>query len=250
MYTLKHSNKNFCFRKNVIILITLVIFSIITIYYMNQRDVSYAAPYIIHLDAADNNISCHSIVEGDALQSADDPSFTPKPNSIFFHETSCRGGLNSRQACAVESAARAHPRRHVYVLFNAPISDLVYQRSCIAKLRYFPNVKFARVHLAEYARKTPLESMMANSPFAESKWRVEHTADVLRFLTLYKWGGVYLDTDMIVVKSLTPLGHNWAAKEDDSLVNVAAIAISMDHLGRKFADAILKYVYNKYLFMG
>lgn len=88
-----------------------------------------------------------------------------------------------------------------------------------------------------------MEAMVASEPFARSKWRVEHTSDVLRYLTLYKWGGVYLDTDMLVVKSLTTLGHNWVAREDNELVNAAAIAISMDHLGRKLAQAIIKYVH-------
>ncbi|PZC77736.1 lactosylceramide 4-alpha-galactosyltransferase [Helicoverpa armigera] len=246
MYSSKSQKKNFFIRKNVIILITFIVFSGITIYYVNLKNVSNTQPFIMHLEAADNNISCHYVDEGDALPSAEDASFSPRANSIFFHETSCRGGLDSRQACAVESAARAHPRRQVYVMFSAPVSDFVYQRSCIAKLRQLPNVKFARVHITDYAKKTPLEAMVESEPFKASKWRVEHTSDVLRYLTLYKWGGVYLDTDMMVVRSLTPLGHNWAAKEDSGLVNAAAIAISMDHLGRKLADAIINEVKTTY----
>ncbi|KAJ8729854.1 hypothetical protein PYW07_016892 [Mythimna separata] len=186
------------------------------------------------------------IDENDALPSAEDRNFMPRPNSIFFHETSCRGGLTSREACAIESASRAHPRRQVYVMFSGPVSEVVYQRSAIAKLRRFPNVKFARVHISDYARDTPLEAMVASAPFNRSKWRVEHTSDILRYLTLYKWGGVYLDTDTLVVKSLTPLGHNWVAKESNGLVNAAIIAISMDHLGRKLAEAVINEVRTTY----
>ncbi|CAH0579507.1 unnamed protein product [Chrysodeixis includens] len=246
MYSLMSPKKSFLMRKNVVILISLVILSVVTILYVNQHNVSIQEPYVIRFESTGNNISCHYIEVGDALPSAEDASFSPRSNSIFFHETSCRGGLNSRQACAVESAARAHPRRQVYVMFSAPVSEVVYERSCIAKLRRFPNVHFARVHITDYAQKTPLESMVASGPFKDSKWRVEHTSDVLRYLTLYKWGGVYLDTDMLVVKSLTPLGHNWAAKEDDGLVNAAAIAISMDFLGRKVASEVINEIKTNY----
>ncbi|KAJ8723046.1 hypothetical protein PYW07_004226 [Mythimna separata] len=203
-------------------------------------------PLIMHFNNVDDNISCHYVVENDALPSAEDRNFMPSPNSIFFHETSCRGGLNSRQACAVESAARAHPTRQVYVMFSGPVSEVVYQRSCIAKLRRFANVRFARVHIRDYARNTPLEAMVVSAPFNKSEFRLEHTSDILRYLTLYKWGGVYLDTDMLVVKSVTPLGNNWVAKQDSSFVNAAAIAISMDRLGRKLVEAVINELRTTY----
>lgn len=249
MNSSKSRRKNFIQRKNVVVFLTLVILSGVTIYYINQKDEYYSQPYIMHLETVQNNISCHYFEEGDALPSAEDPEFAPRPNSIFFHETSCKGGLTSRQACAVESAARAHPRRQVYLLFSTPVNELVLKRSCLAKLRLFPNLKMARVHISEYAKNTPLEEMVAQKPFARSQYWVEHTSDILRYLTLYKWGGVYLDTDMILTKSLTPLGHNWVAKEDEHLVNAAAIAISMDHLGRKLAQALMRYVFynNRFL---
>ena len=240
MYALKNSKNLFVLRKHVIIFIGFLGFSGLTIYYIYGENVSVLQPFIMNLHVVDNNISCHHVTENDALPSAEDKDFKPRPNSIFFHETSCSEGLNSRQACAVESAARAHPDRQVYVMFSAPINKDMYERSCIAKLRSFDNVRVARVHITEYAKNTPLEAMVAGEPFNKSPWRVEHTSDVLRYMTLYKWGGVYLDTDMLVVKSLTPLGHNWVAREDGNLVNAAAIAISMDELGRKLANDVTK----------
>ncbi|KAJ8728398.1 hypothetical protein PYW08_016783 [Mythimna loreyi] len=200
----------------------------------------------MNFDFVENSISCHYANENDALPSAEDKNFIPRPNSIFFHETSCRGGLNSRQACAIESASRAHPSRQIYVMFSSPVSQVLYQRSSITILRRFPNVKFARVHINEYARNTPLEAMVASAPFNRSLWQVEHTSDILRYLTLYKWGGVYLDTDVLVVKSLTPLGYNWVAKESDGIINAAVIAISLDQIGRKLAEALINEVNTTY----
>ncbi|KAF9808796.1 hypothetical protein SFRURICE_013058 [Spodoptera frugiperda] len=183
-------------------------------------------------------VSCYSLYEGDSLPWAEGSNFSPRFDSIFFHETSCRGVLNSRQACSIESTARAHPTRPIYVLFSGPVAEMVYQRSCIAKLRRFPNVHFARVHIEEYARNTPLDALVASKKLEESYWPVEHASDILRFLTLYKWGGLYLDTDMIVMKSLTPLGHNWVAREKLDCASVGVIASSMDHVGRQLAQAL------------
>ncbi|KAJ8728399.1 hypothetical protein PYW08_016784 [Mythimna loreyi] len=247
MYSSKPQKKYlFPLRRQLILCITLLIFSVLIIVYINVQSLSTLRPPVMHFDTVGNNISCHYVDENDALPSAEDKNFIPRPNSIFFHETSCRGGLNSRQVCAIESASRAHPRRQVFVMFSAPVSEAVYQRSPIAKLRRFANIKMARVHISDYARNTPLEALVASAPFNRSKWQVEHTSDILRYLTLYKWGGVYLDTDMLVVKSLTPLGHNWVAKESNDLVNAAVIAISMDHLGRKLAEALINEVGTTY----
>lgn len=242
MYSLKTLKlKIFILNRHVVIFVTFIAFSVLFIYYKTVQNEMLPA-LIIHFVNVDNNISCHYMRENDALPSAEDRSFLPGPNSIFFHETSCRGGLDSRQACAIESAARAHPEREVYLMFSAPISDFVYQRSCIAELRRLPNVRIARVHITDYAKNTPLEAMVESEPFIKSKWRVEHTSDVLRYLSLYKWGGVYLDTDMVIVKSLTPLGHNWVATQDSGYVAAGAVAISMDQIGRRLAEAVIKYV--------
>ncbi|KAJ8728397.1 hypothetical protein PYW08_016782 [Mythimna loreyi] len=242
MYSILTKQNNFNLLRKYVVVFTSLLLFIGGVIYMNPQ----MQPPIMYINLVDDNIVCHYVNENDALPSAEDKNFLPTPNSIFFHETSCRGGLNSRQACAIESASRAHPRRQVYVMFSAPVSEAVYQRSSIAKLRRFANIKFARIHIGEYARNTPLEAMVASAPFNKSHFPLEHTSDILRYLTLYKWGGVYLDTDMLVVKSLTPLGNNWVAKQDSSFVNAAAIAISTDQLGRKLVEAVMNELKTTY----
>ncbi|CAB3251882.1 unnamed protein product [Arctia plantaginis] len=201
---------------------------------------------LIQFQKSKESIYCHYLEEEDALPSAEGVQFSPRPQSIFFHETSCRGSLTARQACAIESAARANPQRDIYVLFSAPVNELMLTSGNLEKLKSLPNIKPARVHLAKYAKKTPLEEMVQSKPFETSKWWIEHTSDILRSLTLFKFGGIYLDTDMLVVKSLTPLGPNWVAKEDNTLVNSAAIAISTDQIGRRLANALIKELKTTY----
>lgn len=214
------------------ILLGLLILSVVVFFYTGEEILFYMR--------FGNDFKCHYSEEEDALLSAENTKFSPEANSIFFHETSCRSSLMQRQACAIESAARIHPNKQIYVLFSSPVSEDTLRNSSLAKLSSYLNVNFARVHIAEYARNTPLEELVANKEFYRSMWWVEHTSDVLRSLTLYKWGGVYLDTDMLVVKSLTSLGNNWVTKEIPVLLNGAAIAISKDGVGRKLINAIVE----------
>lgn len=80
---------------------------------------------------------------------------------------------------------------------------------------------------------------MLDKPQNNSAWIIEHTSDLLRFITLYKYGGVYLDTDMLIVKPLDILGKNWAARQDGLSVNVAALAISNRGFGHGVVAEIL-----------
>lgn len=241
MHSLKPTKYKILSRNKYIFFLVTVLLSVTIIFYkIQQNETNITKSYSVQLQDVQSKMFCYYLEDEDALPAAEDLNFFPRPNSIFFHETSCRGSLTPRQACIIESAARTNPQKEIYLLFSAPVNELMLTSGNLNQLQLFPNVKLARVHLTKYAESTPLEEMVKNKPFETSKWWIEHTSDILRSLTLFKWGGIYLDTDMLVVKSLTPLGPNWVAKEDSHLVNSAAIAMSNDTIGRKLADALIK----------
>lgn len=158
--------------------IALLITVLITGFYAFQKYyMTYRGQYYLSWSWSDT-MSCHYENEGDALPPAE--GLLPPEDSIFFHETSCRGGLDSRQACAVESVARKHPERPVYVFFNSPVSEVVLRRSCLARLTQFRNVNVARLNTTEYAKGTPLGEMLAHRDSNWSQWRIELTSDMLR----------------------------------------------------------------------
>lgn len=186
-----------------------------------------------------NTIANYYSDEGDALPSAEDPSFAPEMNkSIFFHETSFKGELTARKACSVEAAARAHPKREIYVLFSAPVTDYALRTGWIGKLLQFPNVKFLRVHIAEYSKGTIIQSILLND-LKESRYPIQHTADILRMLTLNRWGGISLDTDMIIVRSLDYLPPNWIVKQGQKYVAPGILSFSKDEIGSNITSSIL-----------
>ncbi|XP_026729061.1 lactosylceramide 4-alpha-galactosyltransferase-like isoform X2 [Trichoplusia ni] len=141
-------------------------------------------------------------------------------------------------ACSIEAAARTHPKREVYVLFSAPVSENVLKRSCLAKLLQFDNIKAARVHIDMYAKGSTIEPILLD--LDESNYPIQHTSDILRILTLNKWGGIYLDTDMIVVKSLDELPPNWVAKQSDFSLASGILSFAKDEVGRNVTKRILE----------
>ncbi|CAH0701005.1 unnamed protein product [Spodoptera exigua] len=188
---------------------------------------------------------CHYSNWGDALPSAEDPTFTPKDKSIFFHETSCRGGISIREACSIETAARAHPQSQVYVLFSSPVTNHALKTTCLKYLQEFPNIHLLRIHVAEFSKGSIVQSILLND-VKYSSYPVEHTADILRILTLHKWGGVYLDTDIIVTRSLEHLPLNFIAEENYGDIASGVMAFGTDDVGRNVTGEVLKEISEKY----
>lgn len=124
-------------------------------------------------------------------------------NSIFFIETSCNHkngiSLNLRQGCAIESAANLNPNLKIFVLFVAP-SFLNNESNVINRLTTFKNVNLRYINLVKYSYKTPLQDFVTSNTIFSSQWPVSHTSDLLRFLTLWKFGGTYLDLDVVLMK--------------------------------------------------
>ncbi|XP_014354927.2 lactosylceramide 4-alpha-galactosyltransferase-like, partial [Papilio machaon] len=185
-------------------------------------------------------ISCYYSEDEDALPSAESNDFSPSNKSIFFLETSCRSSLNSRDLCAIESAARAHADYQINVLFTAPISEEILEH--VSLEQKFKNVRFARIHIDEYSKNTPVQEIVRSGALDSSQWGVEHTSDLLRYLTLYKFGGIYLDLDVVVAKRLSTLAANWAARESELTVSNGAMAFSLDSDGRSIAEAAISEI--------
>lgn len=160
-------------------------------------------------------------------------------HNAFFLETSCATpastiNLNARQLCAVESAAKNSPNWNVYVLFAANVgflndtSSLEY-KMLDAVLSSYANIKFLRLNITHYADGTPLSDWMREGKMFDSDYINSHLSDVLRYLTLYKYGGTYLDLDVVVLKNLDEAGVNYSGAESDE--DVAAGFMNMEPTG-------------------
>ncbi|XP_054281603.1 lactosylceramide 4-alpha-galactosyltransferase-like [Macrosteles quadrilineatus] len=161
--------------------------------------------------------------------------------SIFFLETSChdksRSALTPRQACAVESAAKMNPDADVYVLFPSPVTDNSSALSVgVQQLLTYNNIKLRHVSMDEYFRDTPLDQWYSSGMLRTSRWPMSHASDVLRYITLWKFGGIYLDLDVVVTKRLSNL-VNFAGAESSEDVAAGVLSFSRHGVGHELAAA-------------
>lgn len=193
-----------------------------------------------------NNIKCYDEVSSAEGIRDFDPESNDKPvpgRNIFFHETSCFGEeglvLNARQACAVESAARMNPTMTVYLLFVSKSDFSNSTREIVRHLLNYRNIKIRHIYPNRYVKDTPFEVWYTSGMLKKSHWPASHMSDMLRYLTLWKYGGIYLDLDVVVISSLENL-TNFAGAEDWDDVAAGVIGFDTSELGRRIADACVR----------
>ncbi|KAF2906058.1 hypothetical protein ILUMI_00121, partial [Ignelater luminosus] len=192
---------------------------------------------------ATREISCYRTQDA-SLPDISDTGPT-KGKSIFFHETSCDSYMNgkitisARQACAVESAARMNPHLDVYLLFASPgqikNENTTSDRFLKALLTY-KSIKIHRINYSRYIKNTPLEDLYESGKLEFSKYSLSHASDILRYLTLWKYGGICLDLDVIVMKSLENLSANYAGSESEEHVAAGVLKFVPTGNGHRFAE--------------
>lgn len=198
---------------------------------------------------------CYTLKESDHnVQLFDDiEKFPPKPDkSIFFIDSTClkstRVDLNARQACAIESAAKLNPNRDVYILYLSPVG---FPRDkpdtpIITALRSYKNIHFRNVNIYKYSQNTPAEQWIKQDRIFTSENFVVHLSDYLRFVTLYKFGGIYEDLDFINIKTFNNLPPNFAADQNDEYINNSAIGFASKGFGHTFIEKILRECFEEY----
>lgn len=196
-------------------------------------------PTLIFYRAYRDDVDCH-LIQSYNLPMANNLSFS-SPKQIFFHESSCKMGLDSREACAIESAARLNPSWDVNVFFMGPTSDLFLESSIYKILKKKNNIHFYRVDVIEFVKETPIENLLTSEIININKnWCLESLATMIKYLALYKYGGMFLDLDVITVKSFDSLPANWVAKQDSHLYGTSAFALTKHGFGRTVAENIIR----------
>lgn len=216
---------------------TLVVFAVVCVYSVLYSHLllnklwSTIKPGVLSPHVT-NNITCYDLTEGNSLPDSFEV-INSEDKNIFFVETSCEGGLNSRQACAVESAARRNPEWQINLVFAGPVSAHKLNDSVLTNLVAMYNVKVSRALLSKLVKDT--STLEVKELLQESKFRVSHASDVYRYLILYKYPGVYLDLDMIVARPFGTLARDFASREHTSVIASWALGFSSSPMGRKMA---------------
>ncbi|KAH8248653.1 hypothetical protein KR032_001812 [Drosophila birchii] len=179
----------------------------------------------------------------------------PKPvpgRSIFFHETSCQltetrryklMELTARQACAIESAALHNPNFQVFVLFAGPtyrISNSNNTQPLVEAILSYSNVHLRRLNLWSYAAGTPIEEWLKDGRLFLSSYLFSHISDFLRYLTLYRYGGLYLDMDVVVLRNMEEVPPNYTGAESNTHLAAGVMSLAATGFGHEIAESCLR----------
>ncbi|KAL1482195.1 hypothetical protein MTO96_033966 [Rhipicephalus appendiculatus] len=165
-----------------------------------------------------------------------------KADDIWFLEASGRRKLKPREACSIESACRHDTTYTVHLLYTGNISSThcAYLRA-LSKLS---NFRSAAINASTELAGTPLSRFYERGgALRRSPYFVEHLNDFLRYAVIWKRGGIYLDSDIIVLKSLKDIRNSVVFQDYGKTVangllfftrNHPAIGALMDACSRQY----------------
>ncbi|XP_555204.3 lactosylceramide 4-alpha-galactosyltransferase [Anopheles gambiae] len=188
------------------------------------------------------------IAQGDPgfLTSYDTSNDLHAHSSVYFIESSAPFKriitIGPRQACAIESAARANPLKKIIVLFASwnPITNPSQVRfPDLPTLAGFGNVHFRWLDLNRFAQGTPVEAVIRSDLLHERPNGAEYLSEILRLVLLYKYGGIYLDLDVVTLKTLDFVNANFFGAETERLVGTSVIGLRRGGFGELFAERCL-----------
>lgn len=146
--------------------------------------------------------------------------------------------------------ARQNPHLNIFILFvslNGSRNEIPFQPSKALKIVLsFSNVNVNFLDLHEFAKNSPLETFIESGKLQSAKFVVSHTSDVLRLLVLWKYGGHYLDSDVIVKKNLDSLPSNSACDDTYETVNGAVLNLDHSKIGRSWSEKFMTELLKSY----
>ncbi|XP_042868519.1 lactosylceramide 4-alpha-galactosyltransferase-like [Penaeus japonicus] len=127
----------------------------------------------------------------------------PPPDSVMLLEGYNNSRLTSRMYCALESAARAHyPTPVIMFMTSKKLKETRLLENLTKELN---NIQILHLNIDKLFNKSPLRDWYTKKKWEESDWPQAHFNDALRWLLLWYYGGVYLDLDVVVLRSLARL---------------------------------------------
>ncbi|XP_070502772.1 lactosylceramide 4-alpha-galactosyltransferase-like [Chironomus tepperi] len=187
-----------------------------------------------------------------------DDSVEPKNDqNIFFIDTfrmqpkyKQRKAMNigKRQACAIESAALLNPHLNIYAAYitreKRPKLRLTPELQALIQ---YPNLKFVSINHNSFPIGSPLGTFFINNDeIMKSEFVIVHMSDAYRLLILWKYGGLYYDTDVISLKTAENMPQNFACDDGEGDIVANGIMRFDRHKGRNLTEMFIKYMIDNY----
>ncbi|XP_065571629.1 lactosylceramide 4-alpha-galactosyltransferase-like isoform X3 [Artemia franciscana] len=119
-------------------------------------------------------------------------------NTTFFIESSGIGYLNDRYACSVEAAARLQHPLPVILYMTGIKKEAIARYNPWTK--NFTNLKLVKVDPGILFKNTSFDRLYLDVK-GQATDLTEHISDMMRVFLLKHYGGLYLDTDTVLLKN-------------------------------------------------
>lgn len=73
-----------------------------------------------------------------------------------------------------------------------------------------------------------------------SSYLFSHISDFLRYLTLYRYGGIYLDMDVVMLRSMEDVPPNFTGAESNAYLAAGVMSLSHTGFGHEIAESCLR----------
>ncbi|XP_075793399.1 alpha-1,4-N-acetylglucosaminyltransferase-like [Pelodiscus sinensis] len=152
-------------------------------------------------------------------------------SGIIFVETTYRLQIPPLASCSVESAARAYPDRPVLFfmkgLKNNTWRDSSSNSTALALLSAMENVFLLPLLMETVFQETPLLPWYHKVNPAQERYWLHVSSDASRLALVWKYGGIYMDTDVISMRPI--LMENFVAAEASQVSGSAIFGFSRHH---------------------
>uniref|UniRef100_A0A182IQ12 Alpha 1,4-glycosyltransferase domain-containing protein n=1 Tax=Anopheles atroparvus TaxID=41427 RepID=A0A182IQ12_ANOAO len=198
-----------------------------------------------HDDAPVRN---ETIGEYDFLQVFEDDDELLKYSNVYFIESSGPFRpvvtIEPRYACAIEAAARANPRKNIIVLLATWMDFTEADHLQIPDLRTllsFRNVHFRWLDLERFALGTQVDAVIKSKLLYDRPDGVAFLSEILRMVLLFKFGGIYLDLDVVTLKPLEFYHPNFFGARTQDSADTSVMGLQRGDIGRSFAYDYLTF---------
>lgn len=135
----------------------------------------------------------------------------------------------------------------MYILITAAVDYTEHPLNNVtAALLTYPNIHLMYFNPYEMVHGSILDDWFNTSSLLASRYRVPHLSDIFRIMMLRKYGGIYMDLDMIALQDFDTLPENFACIEvhtDEGAIRPGNAFLGFNgELGNKILDIYLKFV--------
>ena len=151
---------------------------------------------------------------------------TMDSSNIFFIETNeSKDTFGPKSLCAFESASLRNPHHNIYVVMSSA-SNISTIPDYYKPLR---NVFFVKLDFDSLFEGTPMSPLWESDAVRKSKYALNNISNSLRMILLHKFGGTYLDNDIISLEAVPEDPTDFIVAESREKVNNAVLKFSNGH---------------------